>query len=178
MTRVSPVQCIFWMLISLNKSIHIIGAGNPFYGDDGVAQEVIREMKLLPTSTKFIFHDILSDPFALLDKFSPKGLNILIDAARMKSKPGTINIFSPEDISLPINWTHFSLHGISLPEIFSLAKQLEIYPKHLILIGIEPRNMGMNQPLSNTIKKIIPEIIDKIELEVKKYEKHSNYSNH
>jgi hydrogenase maturation protease len=162
----------------LNKSIHIIGAGNPLYGDDGVAQEIIQQMKSKSISKKILFHDILSDPFALLEKFHPTGLNILIDAARMKSKPGTLKIFSPEDVSLPTNWTHFSLHGICLPEIFVLAKQLEIYPIHLLLIGIEPLNFGMNQPLSDTIKKIIPDIIDIIELEVKKYEKHSNYSNH
>jgi len=162
----------------LNNSVHIIGAGNPFYGDDGVAQTVIQCMKLDPYFKDVSFHDILSDPFALLEKFHPNGLNILVDAARMGLEPGTIKTFSPDDVSLPTNWTHFSLHGISLPEIFALAKQLDIYPNHLTLVGVEPKHIGLNQSLSKTIELVIPDIIKTVKQEISNYERTTNYSHH
>ncbi len=178
MTLVYHAPYIYWMWISLNNSIHIIGAGNPFYGDDGVAQSVIQCMKLDPQFDGVIFHDIMSDPFALLDKFNPSGLNIIVDAARMGLPPGTIRLFSPDDVSLPSNWTHFSLHGISLPEIFALAKQLDIYPAHLVLVGIEPKQMGINQSLSKTVELSIPDIIKKIKQEIQSYERKTNHTHH
>ncbi len=143
----------------------IFAVGNSFYGDDGVGVAVldgIREANALPGADLFDAH---TDALALLDRFSPGELNVIIDAAEMGLEPGAIAAFRPDEVQVKIQSDHLSMHGFGLGETFALARQLGTMPDEVLIVGVQPERIEINQGLSEPVAAAVPRIISLIEAE-------------
>jgi len=145
-----------------NSKIKIIAVGNDIYGDDGIGKAVIDELNQMPEMKDIEMIDGDTDALGLIDHFENTDHVILIDAAQMGEKPGTVKVFNKDEIRLNIKMDHLTVHGISLAETFEIAQTVEKLPKKVTIIGIEPQNIGISEKLSDTVKQSIPIIISHI----------------
>jgi hydrogenase maturation protease len=156
--------------------VKIIAVGNPFCGDDGVGAAVLDRIREDSLFSGADLIDAQTDSLSLIEQFTTNGLHIIIDAARMGQVPGDIVRMRPDEISQKIRWDRLSLHGFGLAETLGLAQRIDKAPERLVIIGVEPEIVEINQGLSETVDAAIPEILDCIQAEVQLYE--SNHSDH
>jgi len=145
-----------------NSKLKVIAVGNDLYGDDGVGNAVLRALEQIPDMLDAELIDGATDALGLIDHFSDTDHVIIVDAAQMGEKPGTVKIFSKEEVKLKIKMDHLSVHGISLAETFDIAQAVDSLPEKITIIGIEPKNIGISQNLSDVVMQSIPEIVSNI----------------
>ena len=144
----------------------IIAVGNSFYGDDGIGSavlETIRQDGLFPGAELV---DIHTDALALLEHLVPEGWNVVVDAAQMGLEPGEAVGFGPGEVRMRIKSDHLSMHGFGLAEAFELAAQLDKLPEKVLIVGVEPERVAINQGLSGAVAKAVPRVIAIIQAEV------------
>jgi hydrogenase maturation protease len=145
-----------------NSKIKIIAVGNDLYGDDGIGKAVISELIQMPEMKDIEMIDGNTDALGLIDHFENTGHVIIIDAAQMGEKPGTVKVFNKDNAKLNIKMDHLTVHGISLAETFDIAQTVDKLPEKVTIIGVEPQNIGITEKLSDTAKQSIPNIISHI----------------
>ena len=92
---------------------------------------------------------------------------IIVDAVKSGGEPGAIYRFCPEDISSD-DRALTSLHQMSLLENLWLMERFGRKPEEIVIIGIEPEDMGLGLELSPGLQRMMPRIIEVVlrELEV------------
>ncbi len=146
----------------------VIAVGNPLYGDDGVGAAVLARIErehLLPDA---VLVDVHTDALAVIDHFTPDGLHVIIDAAKMGEQPGRVVRFTPDEVRLRIKWDHLSLHGFGLAETFAMAESIGEMPERVVIIGVEPETIQIDRGLSDAVASAIPEVIATILAEVQR----------
>lgn len=140
----------------------VIAIGNDLYGDDGVGNAVLNVLEQIPEMKDIELIDGATDALGLIDHFSGTDHVIIVDAAQMGEDPGTVKVFDKEEVKLKIKMDNLSVHGISLAETFEIAQAVDSLPKKITIIGIEPKNIGISQELSDVVMQSIPEIVSNI----------------
>jgi len=92
--------------------------------------------------------------------------NVDVDAAQMGLEPGSAVGFRPDEVRLKIKSDHLSMHGFGLAEAFDLAGRLEKMPADVLIVGVEPERVEINQGLSDVVKEAVPRVISIIQAEV------------
>jgi len=147
--------------------VKIIAVGNSFYGDDGVGAAVLEKIRhdgLFPGAELFDAH---TDALALLDHLVPGRMNVIVDAARMGLEPGSAVGFGPDQVRMKIKSDHLSMHGFGLAEAFELARQLGKLPEEVLIVGVEPERVAINEGLSAAVSQAVPRVISIIQAEVR-----------
>ena len=145
----------------------IIAVGNSFYGDDGVGVAVLENIRRHDVFPGAELIDVHTDALALLDHLACGEKNVVVDAARMGLEPGAAVGFRPHEVRLKINSDHLPMHGFGLAEAFDLAAQLDKMPDDVLIVGVEPERVEINQGLSDVVKEAVPRIISIIQAEVR-----------
>ena len=142
--------------------LKVIAIGNDLYGDDGVGNAVLNVLEQIPEMKDVELIDGATDALGLIDHFSGADHVVIVDAAQMGENPGTVKIFSKEEVELKIEMDNLSVHGISLAETFNIAQMVDSLPEKITIIGIEPKNIGISQKLSDVVTQSIPEVVSNI----------------
>ena len=143
------------------KDTLIIGIGSILRGDDGVGSRVIDELEKrhLPENVVLERGDLSG--LDLLKYFPKFEKVIIIDAADMKEKPGTIKVFSLKDIKNNAFKDAVSTHGMALPETLALSERLDI-KSDIKVVGIQPEDVSFSLNLTDRIGERIPAVVDLI----------------
>ncbi|EHP84476.1 hydrogenase maturation peptidase HycI [Methanotorris formicicus] len=140
------------------EKLVIIGIGNEMKGDDGVGIYIVKEIakrfgkygndEVIKINEYIILLNCGTVPENFTDVLKRENPShiIMIDAALMNEKIGEIKVINPEDI---VN-VGFSTHALPLSIIIKYIKK-SINTK-IIVIGIEPKIIDFDKPLSNEIK--------------------------
>jgi hydrogenase maturation protease len=144
------------------SKIKVIAIGNDLYGDDGVGNAVLHELEQMPEMTEIELVNGATDALGLIDHFENTDHVILVDAAQMGEEPGTVKVFSKDEVRLNIKMDHLTVHGISLAETFDIAEAVDKLPEKITIIGIEPENIGISEKLSDIVKQSIPNVVSQI----------------
>lgn len=145
-----------------DSQLKVIAVGNDLYGDDGVGNAVLNALKQIPEMKDVELIDGATDALGLIDHFSGANHVIIVDAAQMGEEPGTVKVFSKKEVKLKIKMDHLSVHGISLAATFDIAQVVDSLPEKITIIGIEPKNIGISQKLSDVVMQSIPEVVSNI----------------
>lgn len=153
---------------NLKKKYLILGLGNTIRGDDGVGIYITKflEKRLMNLADVITTEEM---GLSLLDFLSPYEKVIIIDSIFTgKNDTGEIYVFKEKDLSPR---QIISNHYIGIPEIYKIAKKLKIpFPKEVLIIGISVQDPYTIKPeLSENLKKIIFEIVKKIEKIIKDF---------
>ena len=84
--------------------------------------------------------------------------------------PGEAMGFRPSEVELRIRGDHLSLHGFGLADAFGLAAQLGRLPRRVLVVGVQPERVAINEDLSDTVAAAVPAVIDIIRAEVAAHE--------
>lgn len=142
------------------KKIVILGVGNLLLKDEGVGIHVIRALKdaPLPTDVDLELIDGGTSPnvFYLLEGADKL---IIIDAVAGGSDPGSIYRFRANDIAVEAKHI-LSIHQIGLLEGLKMMEHMEGKRKDVVIIGVEPKEMGWGLELSSDLQQKIPQIVE------------------
>jgi hydrogenase maturation protease len=157
MRRMQCVSPVSMQKTVAKNNIIIIGVGNILRRDDGIGSIIIEELENLKLENVDLL-DGGTDGLALLDYLSNYSQAIIIDAVSMGTLPGTVKVFTPQEVSINIQSDALSTHGLGLAEVMKLMEPLEI-KTNLTIIGIEPKDISFGEGLSVEIQAKIPEIL-------------------
>lgn len=144
----------------MDSKILVMGVGNTFRLDDGIGCEIIKILRLENISNA-VFIDGGTDGLSLLDQISEYSRVIIIDAVKMQEQPGVIKVFTPDEAKIKIKNDVLSTHGFGLAEVLRLVEKLNI-KSNIIIIGIQPKDIGFGEGLSDELKNQIPKILELI----------------
>ncbi len=137
----------------------ILGVGNILLKDEGVGIHVIHALQdsPLPASAEVEIIDGGTSPNVLYLLDGADRL-IIIDAVEGGGEPGTIYRFRAGDVEQEGKCV-LSMHQIGLLEDLAMMEHMEGKRKDAIIIGVEPKEMGVGLELSSQLEQEIPQIV-------------------
>ena len=102
----------------------------------------------------------------LFDVIANRDKVIVIDAVKGGGEPGTLYRFGPDDIEMQ-RQCFTSVHQLSLIDTLTMARLTGCSPHDIIILGIEPKELGWGLELSPEIKAVIPRVIELVMSELK-----------
>jgi hydrogenase maturation protease len=139
------------------NNILILGVGNTLRRDDGVGPIIIELLK----ENKKAGVDYLDggiDGLALIDVIRCYKRAIIIDAVDMRTVPGTVKLFTPQEAKIKIKTDALSTHGFGLAEVITLMEELG-YKADLQIIGIQPQDISFGEGLTDIVQAKLKDII-------------------
>ncbi|OGD22334.1 MAG: hydrogenase maturation peptidase HycI [Candidatus Aminicenantes bacterium RBG_13_59_9] len=142
--------------------IAILGVGNSLRGDDAAGGIVVRELKNTVgkrKGRKTLLLDGGEAPESLtgeVRKFDPSHV-LIVDAARGGHKPGTIYLVDRDEISQDDLTTH------RIPLIFLIGFLEDSLGCRVEVIGIEPKNLDLGEPVSEEVFAAISLLAEELE---------------
>lgn len=154
----------------MSQRILIAGLGNIFWGDDGFGVEVVRRLstQVLPGSIRVADFGIraLHLAYELLD--GGYQTTVLVDAARMGDKPGTVYFIKPD---LDTLWSDTSelldAHAMDFRSVLRLVKSLGGNPGDIYIVGCEPLQLeggaiGLSKPVADAVDEALRMIHERL----------------
>jgi len=142
---------------NLKKPILIVGIGNPLMGDDGAGAYLVDLMTAQKKRTASI--NTLEVPENYMGPMVKSGAAtiLLVDAADMGEKPGTVKLY-PSD---KIEETGVSTHSISIGLIAQTLKSET--GADVMLLGIQPKMVTLVEGLTEEVQKAVLNLVEWLE---------------
>lgn len=138
----------------------ILGVGNLLLSDDGVGVRVIQKLQeehTLPAEVETV--DGGTCGLDLLHFLEGVDHLIVVDAANLGLPPGTIKRLEGEAVPAFLS-QKVSPHEINLPELLFSAKLTGIYPKKVVVFGIQPQTIETSLDLSPPVAAQVDELVN------------------
>ncbi len=145
------------------SKILICGLGNKLKRDDGIGPCVVEELErqALPPDVSLI--DFGTSGFRCALEIGGYDKVVFIDAIRAGKRPGRVHriVLEKEDLLDSPSLSSFavSLHESDLEKILATAALLNNYPREVVVIGCEPKDISFGLDLSQEAKGAINKII-------------------
>jgi hydrogenase maturation protease len=146
--------------MQMSEHTLILGVGNPLYGDDAVGVVAVQELQKrsdLPPHVTVV--DGGTEGIGLIPLMESYRRVILVDAVPMGEPPATIRRFTWEEARLIGHERTLSLHQSDLTDALLLAEALNCLPRTLVIYGVQPHNIGWDQPLSPEVQHALPGLV-------------------
>ena len=130
----------------------VIGVGNTFLSDDGVANHVLREVARRAPPWVDVVDAGLVGP-GLLDLLEGSRKAVIVDAVDARAPPGTVWRFHPHDATAAD--LHLSLHEGNVLSYVKLADALGIGPGDVVVVGIQPESLRAGEQLSTAVRRAV-----------------------
>lgn len=143
--------------------IHILGLGNVLMGDDGFGPAVVRA---------FDAQYEAGDDVDVVDLGTP-GLDlspwladvdriILVDTVKSDAAPGTMRIYSKDDVLRHLPTMRVGPHDPGVKEALLILDFAGRGPREVVLIGVVPERTSMTLELSAAVAAAVPAAIGAI----------------
>jgi len=142
----------------------IVGVGNILLKDEGIGVHIAHSLQQTDISHDIKVIDVGTSPdlpyyVKDCDKL------IIVDAVQGGGKPGTFYRFHPHDANIE-SGEMASAHELGLGQSLEMMRLMGSEPREIVIIGIEPKEIGWGMELSAELQQKIPEIIDLILSEI------------
>jgi hydrogenase 3 maturation protease len=125
----------------------ILGVGNDFKADDGIGPYVIKHLRArVPDTIELIDAGTVPENFLGHLCETHPGLVLIVDAALMNVRPGTIRLIDKDTI----HGVAFSTH--QLPLTFFIEYLTSQIVTTVLILGIQPLTDEFSQPLSPAVQ--------------------------
>lgn len=135
--------------------------------DDGLGVYASEELKKKEWPPGIAILEVGTSVVCYLEDISLSRNVIAMDAVRAGGKPGTIYRLTPGEMLNPPDCWRDS-HGLPLPGVIALARELKGFPASFIVYGMEPLDLSYGFRLSTSVKKSLPLMISKVGEEIKR----------
>lgn len=144
----------------LPDRIVVVGIGNRFVHDDAVGLQVAEELKRKKEEAGEAFDGVSIQEYeemdlSLLQEFKDASLLIIVDSVKSGTKPGTVSTLEVAEDSAEISGLP-SLHELELADMVSLARKMGIVECPVLIVGIEPADLGLGEGLSKEVESAVP----------------------
>ena len=146
-----------------DRSLLVIGVGNPDRGDDGAGLAVVRRLRgRVGPAVRLL--EVRSNVSRLIDGWDGSDAVVLVDATSSGLPPGTVRRFDVTAAPLPVRAFHGgSTHGFGVAEVVEVARALGRLPRRLIVYGIEGARFGREKGLSTPVAAAVRDVAGSLE---------------
>ena len=147
----------------IKDRIVVLGVGNILLKDEGVGVRVIEKLQgqyTLPENVRVV--DGGTQGLWLLSTIQEADHLIVVDAVLGGDEPGTIYRLTKDDLPKGLRVKQ-SAHDSDLVEALNLCALLEVEPKSVVVVGIEPADI---QPFGVDLTEKIAAKVDELVLRV------------
>lgn len=141
-------------------TILVLGIGNTLLTDEGVGIVAMRELAArfgLREDMEFLDGGTLS--FTLAVPISECSALLVIDAAELGAKPGSMRSFEGEEMDRFLGENRkSSVHEVGLLDLMSISRLTGHWPERRALIGIQPAVVGWGEVLTPAVAAALPEV--------------------
>lgn len=151
-----------------DEKIAVLGVGNILLTDEGIGVRVVEELGrryAFPENVQLV--DGGTQGLWLMSTIHESDHLIVVDAVLNRGEPGTLYRLEREDLPKGIRAKQ-SAHDSDLVEALNLCRLLDMGPKSVVVVGVEPediRTVGIE--LTPTLAGKMDEIIDRVLEELK-----------
>ena len=120
-------------------TVLILGIGNLLWADEGFGVRAVEELhrhyafpdnvRLLDGGAPFIY---------LVQHIRESDILIVFDAVDYDLPPGTLKLVAGDEVPKFLGVKKISLHQTGFQEVLAMAEMLGDYPRHLLLVGVQP----------------------------------------
>lgn len=147
----------------------IYGIGNTLLGDDGAGPATVH---LLEREWKFAEHVVVEDlgtpSLDLPGYMSGFDLVVFVDAVAVAAPPGTIRVFTRDEIVAATTGIHLSPHELSINDALVVLDFAGTAPRDVILIGVVPATLDGGMELSEDVAAAIPRVAERVVAELER----------
>ena len=136
----------------------ILGIGNLLNRDEGVGIHAIRALQANELDKSYELLDGGTLGLNLLPIIEETSHLLVLDAIDAGRESGALIELTDEQIPL-FSAIKLSPHQLSFQEVLALAMVRDHFPKHLVLLGIQPADMGPGVELSPVLSRTLPQLI-------------------
>ncbi len=123
-------------------NILLLGIGNVLWADEGFGVRVIERLQRayrFPDCVKVM--DGGTQGVYLVEHVQSADVLVVFDAVDYDLPPGTLKWIENDDVPHFLGAKKMSLHQTGFQEVLAMAQMLGSYPKHLLLIGVQPMEL-------------------------------------
>jgi hydrogenase maturation protease len=143
----------------------VLGLGNSLLADDGVGVLAIRRLRDEPAGAPLELVDGGTLNFTLLQYLEEALAMIVIDAADLQERPGTVRVFEGDDMDRVVAGARRnSVHEAGLADLMAMARLRERLPPRRALITVQPQHIGWGETLSAPVARALPGICERARL--------------
>lgn len=141
----------------------LIGLGNILMQDEGIGVHAIKALQerfLIPPELEVV--DGGTAGLNLLPFLEGRDRVLFVDAVDFGQEPGFMGELANDAIPALFGKDKASLHHVGLAEVLALARLMEILPKEICLIGIQPQAMEPGLELTELLQEKLERLITHI----------------
>jgi hydrogenase maturation protease len=146
--------------------VTLIGLGNLLMRDEGVGVQAVRaveERYEIPPDVEIV--DGGTSGLDLLPYIEGRNRVLFVDAVNFGQEPGYIGVLENQEIPA-LFARKDSLHHLGLMDVLATAQLLDVTPRNLCLIGIQPLSLEIGLELSELLQTrmefLVAQIITKL----------------
>ena len=88
---------------------------------------------------------------------------VVADAISSGGAPGDIHVVDVVEQNLPAgNWSAGGTHAFGLAAIVELARNLDLMPRKLVVVGVEAVHFDHGAPMSEAVRAAVPAATDAV----------------
>ena len=142
-----------------------MGIGNTLLSDEGIGIHILEELKQQsPSSDNIEYIDGGTLSFTLAGSIESADNLIVIDAAELKSEPGTVQVFEAEAMDDYItSGNKKSVHEVGLADLLSISLLNEQLPENRALVGVQPKKIDWGHEPTPEVSAAISEAVTKVQ---------------
>lgn len=146
----------------MTPKVTLIGLGNLLMRDEGVGIQAVRALEEryeLPPDLEVV--DGGTSGLDLLPYIENRDRVVFVDAVNFRQEPGYIGVLENQEVPA-LFATKDSLHHLGLMDVLAAARLLDVAPKEVCLIGIQPQTIETGLELSDRLQAKLPELLARI----------------
>lgn len=127
--------------------IVVIGAGNPYRGDDAVGAVFLKRIRdRLPAEVTAM--ECCGEPVVMIGAWERADVAFVVDAVHSASDDDRVFRFEAHNGPIPAEAFRFSTHKFGVAETIELARALDRLPPRLVVYGIRGDHFDHDETLS------------------------------
>lgn len=137
----------------------VLGVGNTLMSDEGVGVHVIERLMagyVIPKEVQVLDGGVLG--MDLLYYLEGIENLLLVDAVETHKEAGTIIRLEGDEVPAFLSMK-ISPHQVGVPDMLAASKLMDLYPKRLVLWGIQPQLMDIGLDLSPLIASKVDTLV-------------------
>jgi hydrogenase maturation protease len=150
------------MAESENRRTLVLGVGNLLLSDEGVGVRVIEQLAAsfdLPEDVQVVDGGTLGlDLLYYLDGVENL---IIVDAVEMAKEPGRLLRMEGDEVPAFLS-IKMSPHQVGIPDMLFAAKLKDLYPRNVVLWGVQPGSLATSLELSPAVASQVNILVEKV----------------
>jgi hydrogenase maturation protease len=151
------------------KKTLVLGLGNILLGDEGVGVRVVerlQEFYEFPQEVQVLDGGTLA--LDLLPYVEDTDRLLVIDALEMDAEPGTIARLEGDQVPVFLG-VKISPHQMGLADLLAAARLRDLFPKQLVLWGVQPGVMRPGLELSSPVAAQVGVLVNRVLAELSRW---------